>query len=158
MRNRWLILVVVFLVRITMGFQFQSVASVAPFIVEELRLSYAQLGWLIGLFSLPGVLAAVPGGILGQRFGERRVAVLGLALMATGGLVTAWGSGLLVASVGRTVSGVGAIVLNLALSKIVADWFTGKEIATAMGVMLTAWPAGMALGLISIGVVAQHSS
>lgn len=69
MHNRWLILAVVFLARISMGFQFQSVASVAPFIVEDLSLSYAQLGWLIGLFSLPGVLAAVPGGILGLRFG-----------------------------------------------------------------------------------------
>lgn len=158
MHNRWLVLVVVFLARISMGFQFQSVASVAPFIVEDLGLSYAQLGWLIGLFSLPGVLAAVPGGILGLRFGERRVAVLGLALMAAGGLVTAWGPDFLVASVGRTVSGVGAILLNLALSKIVADWFAEKEIAAAMGVMLTAWPVGMALGLISIGVVAQTNS
>lgn len=158
MHNRWLVLLVVFLARISMGFQFQSVASVAPFIVEDLSLSYAQLGWLIGLFSLPGVLAAVPGGILGLRFGERRVAVLSLALMAAGGLVTAWGPDFLVASVGRAVSGVGAILLNLAFSKIVADWFAEKEIATAMGVMLTAWPVGMALGLISIGVVAQNNS
>jgi len=156
--DRWLMLAVVFFARISLGFQFQSVASVAPFIVQDLGLSYTQLGWLIGLFSLPGVLAAVPGGMLGQRFGERHVAVLGFALMAGGGLVTAWGSGFLVASVGRTVSGVGAIVLNLAFSKMVADWFAGKEIATAMGVMLTAWPVGMALGLLSIGVVAQHDS
>src|SRR5262249_6274007 len=158
MRNRWLVLAVVFLARISMGFQFQSVASVAPFIVEDLGLSYAQLGWLIGLFSLPGVLAAVPGGMLGLRFGERRVSVLGLVLMAAGGLVTAWGSDFLVASIGRTVSSVGAILLNLALSKIVADWFAEKEIATGMGVMLTAWPVGVGFGLISIGAVAQHSS
>jgi hypothetical protein len=37
-----------------MGFQFHSVASLSPFLVDELGLTHAQVGWLTGLYRLPG--------------------------------------------------------------------------------------------------------
>jgi len=36
--NRWFILAVLFLARISMGFHFQSVASVSPFLIDELAI------------------------------------------------------------------------------------------------------------------------
>jgi hypothetical protein len=61
-RSRWTALAVVSLTRLSMGFQFQSIASIAPFLIDEFRLSYAQLGWLMGLYLLPGAAIALPGG------------------------------------------------------------------------------------------------
>jgi MFS family permease len=151
-------LAVVFVARLSLGFQFQSIASVGPFLVADLQLTYAQLGWLIGLFSLPGVLLACPGGLLGRRFGERPVAVAGLALMVLGALITARSGGFLLASAGRAVSGAGFVIANTVFAKMVADWFVGKEIATAMAVMLTAWPVGIGLALVSLGAVASALS
>jgi MFS family permease len=49
-RSRWAALAVVFLTRLSMGFQFQSIASIAPFLIDEFRQSYAQLGGLLGLY------------------------------------------------------------------------------------------------------------
>ena len=158
LQSRWAMLAVVFLTRLSMGFMFQSVASVTPFLVAQFNLTYGQLGFLMGLFLLPGALISLPGGLLGQRFGSKRVAVAGLVLMIAGALVTAWSSSFLEACVGRAVSGAGGILLNLLLAKMVADWFTGKEIATAMAVMLTSWPVGIGLALVTLGSVAEHSS
>ena len=158
MSNRWLALAVIFVARLSFGFQFQSVASVAPLLVDDLRLSYAELGWLIGLFSLPGVVLAFPGGLLGRRFGERPVAVVGLALMVLGGLITAGSPGFAAAAVGRALSGAGFVLANIVFAKMIADWFAGKELATAMAVMLTAWPTGIGLGLVSLGAVASRFS
>ncbi len=83
--NRWIVLSVLFLVRTSMGFQFQSVASVSPFLVDQLSISYTEVGTLIGLFMLPGVVIALPSGVLGTRFGDKRVCVSGLALMVLRG-------------------------------------------------------------------------
>jgi MFS family permease len=152
--SRWAALAVVFLTRLSMGFQFQSIASVGPFLVEEFRLTYAQLGWLLGLFLLPGSAIALPGSALGRRFGDRRVAVAGLALMTVGGAITATSGGLATACAGRVVSGIGGVLLNVVLAKMVADWFAGRELSTAMAIMLTAWPAGIALAVASLGAVA----
>jgi MFS family permease len=157
-RNRWLALAVVFVTRLSFGFQFQSIGSVGSLLVDDLHLTYAQLGWLIGLFSLPGVVLAFPGGLLGRRFGERPIAILGLALMALGALITAWSSTFAPACVGRALSGAGFVLANTVLAKMVADWFTGRELTTAMAVMLTAWPVGIGLALVSLGGFASAFS
>jgi len=60
MANRWVALAIVFVTRTSMGFQFQAVASVAPLIVGDLGLSYAQLGTLVGIYMLPGAFFALP--------------------------------------------------------------------------------------------------
>lgn len=158
MANRWVALVIVFVTRTSMGVQFQAVAAVAPLMVADLRLTWVQLGSLIGLYLLPGAVLALPGGVLGQRFGDRRVVVASLALMVAGGLVTAAAHGFVVAAVGRLVSGAGAVLMNILLAKMVADWFTGRELSTAMGVMLTSWPVGLGIATATLGVLATHAS
>src|SRR5437773_1293545 len=89
MANRWVALAIVFVTRTSMGYQFQSVASVGPLLVSELGLTWAQLGLLIGLYMLPGAFFALPSGVVGQRLGVRRTVVGSLALMVVRGLVTA---------------------------------------------------------------------
>jgi MFS family permease len=156
--RRWLMLAVIFVARISMGFQFQSIAAVSPFLATDLLLTHAHVGTLLGLYLLPGALIALPGGALGQRFGARSGALLGLCLMAAGALVIARSPDFFVACLGRLVSGTGGVLMNVLLAKMVADWFTGREISTAMGVMLTAWPIGMALALGTLGRAADAAS
>ena len=88
LESRWLILAVLFLARTVMACQFQTVGSVGPVLVEALGIGYAQLGTLIGLYMLPGVVFALPGGLLGQRFGPKNVVLAGLVLMVAGGILT----------------------------------------------------------------------
>jgi MFS family permease len=158
MANRWVALVIVFVTRTSMGFQFQAVAAVAPLMVAELQLTWVQLGSLIGLYMLPGAVFALPGGVLGQRFGDRRIVVASLALMVAGGFVTAAAHGFVVAAAGRLVSGAGAVLMNILLAKMVADWFTGRELSTAMGIMLTSWPVGLGIATATLGALATHAS
>jgi len=66
LRNRWGVLAVLFLVRLTMAFQFQSVAAVAPLLSGKFGVSLADIGLLIGLYFAPGVVLSLPGGAIGQ--------------------------------------------------------------------------------------------
>ena len=68
--QRWRILGALTFARTSIGFQFQSVAPLAPLVSGELGLDNTELGWLIGLYLLPGVVAALPGGLLGARYGD----------------------------------------------------------------------------------------
>ena len=136
---RWLILIVLFVARTTMGFQFQSVASAAPFLVDDLHLSYAEVGSLIGLYLLPGIFLALPSAFLQVRFGDKAICLLGLLLMAIGGAVLGFSGDYTTALVGRICSGVGAVLLNLVVLKMVTDWFAGREIAFAMAAIAASW-------------------
>lgn len=148
-RNRWTILALLFLARTAMGFQFQTVGSTAPALVDALAIDYAALGTLIGLYMFPGVFIALPGGVLGARFGTKTVVLAGVGLMVVGGVIMGLSTSFASLSVGRLLSGTGAVLMNVLMTKMVADWFAGREIGTAMAILVTSWPLGLALGLLA---------
>ncbi len=158
MHNRWLVLGVLAFARIAMGFQFQAVASVAPFLVEEFRIDYASVGTLIGLYLLPGIVLALPGGYLGRRFGEKRMVLGGLALMAVGGVVSAMGASYWMLVAGRLITGVGVVLQFVLMTKMLSDWFRGRELVFAMSLYLNGWPIGIGLALISQPGLAANST
>jgi MFS family permease len=45
------------------------------------------------------------------------------------------------------MGGLGFAILTVVLAKMTADWFVGRELTTAMGVLLASYPCGVALGL-----------
>jgi predicted MFS family arabinose efflux permease len=150
MRNRWGVLAVLFCVRATLAVQFQSVAAIAPLLGDDFGVSLADIGILVGLYSVPGVVLALPGGAIGQRFGDKTTVVAGLALMMAGSCIMAfspaWGGQI----AGRLVAGVGGVLMSVMMAKMVADWFVGKELATAMGILVNSWPIGIAIALIVV--------
>ncbi len=135
--ERWLILAILFLARTAMGFQFQSIAALSSFLMDGLRIEYAQLGLLIGLYLLPGIAIAYPGGLLGQRFGDKRIALLGMMLMILGGILAAIGNDYWSVFAGRLIAGTGAVLLNVLLTKMTTDWFIGREIGTALAILVS---------------------
>jgi MFS family permease len=152
--QRWNVLILLFIVRLSMAFQFQSVASMSPTLMKQYGVGLGDVGFLISLYLAPGLAFALPGGEIGRRFGDKRVVLFGLVLMIAGGLAMAfaptWGWQV----AGRIVAGVGGVLLNVLMSKMVTDWFAGKEIATAMAIFVNSWPAGIALCLFVVPALA----
>jgi predicted MFS family arabinose efflux permease len=156
LERRWIILLVLFLARTAMGFQFQSIASTAPFLIDSLNLNYAQIGTLIGAYFLVGALISLPGGLVIQRIGDKGVCAAGLLLMVVGGLLLAMSADFATALVGRLVGGTGSVLFNLVLTKMTTDWFAKREIVFAMAVILASWPFGIAAGLLLQPPLAEH--
>ena len=156
--KRWLILGVLFLARTAMAFQFQAVAALSSFVVADLGIDYTKLGLLIGLYFLPGVAIAYPGGLLGQYFGDKRIALFGMALMVAGGLLTAFSNDYAGLFVGRLTGGTGAVLLNVMLTKMTTDWFAGREIGTALALLVSSWPIGIGIALVTMPWLAVHTS
>jgi predicted MFS family arabinose efflux permease len=145
--SRWAVLAALSLTRLSFGYQFESMAALAPAIATDLGLGPAQAGTLIGLYWAPGVLIALPGGWLGQRFGEKRMVLAAALLTVLGGVLCALGESYAGLALGRLVAGLGGIVMNVLAVKMVADWFLGREIGFAMGTLFGSFPLGIGLGL-----------
>ncbi|MEP1354496.1 MAG: MFS transporter [Tateyamaria sp.] len=152
---RWRILTLLFFARIGMGLQFQTLASVGDGLIVAFGLDYASVGLLIGLFMAPGLILALPAGYLGRLISDRDMAVLGLMALAVGGLVSALAGGSAGIGAGRVIAGIGFLVINLYFTKMVADWFEGREIATAMSILVMSWPFGIAMGQVGHAWVAD---
>jgi MFS family permease len=116
-----------------------------------------DIGLLISLYLAPGIAFALPGGEIGRRFGDKRIVLCGLVLMMAGGLLMAFAPNWNLQIAGRIVAGIGGVLLNVLMSKMVTDWFVGKEIATAMAIFVNSWPAGIALCLFLLPAIAAAS-
>lgn len=146
--NRWGFLLLLSFIRVAMGIQYQSVAAAGPAIRDDLGLDYAGLGAITGSYMMLGALFALPAGFLGARLGDRRMLIGGLGLMVIGGIGIGLAPGFGLALAFRLFSGIGAVVLNIVISKMVMDRFEDATLGLAMGVLLGAWPLGIGAGSI----------
>ena len=127
-----------------------SVVNVGlPAIGHSLAADPAGLQWIVNAYLLPLSALLLLGGALGDRFGRRRLLVVGIALFAfaslAGGFATdqAW---LLIA---RVIQGIGgALAAPTSLSLIAVTFPEGKERNRALGVLRQRpdRPAGAAAG------------
>ncbi|MBN8940881.1 MAG: MFS transporter [Rhizobiales bacterium] len=154
MPSRWTILAVLFAARAAMAFQFQSVAAIAPQLSQGLGASLADIGILIGLYFAPGTVLALPGGAIGRRLGDKTAVLAGLAMMLAGQWLMTASTGWDAQIAGRLMAGAGGIVLNVVMTKMVADWFSGPEMATAMAIFVNSWPVGIAVALMALPAIA----
>jgi len=145
---RWRALAVLTVARTSMGVQFQSLPSVSDGVMRDLALSHADLGFLVGLYFLPGVFMALPAGAAGRRYGDKHIVLAGLILMISGGLMAAAATSASMLTLGRALSGIGAVLLNVLMSKMVTDWFAGKDLPLAMSIFINSFPIGIGLALM----------
>src|SRR5947207_14552735 len=123
MRSRWTILAALFVARAAIAFQFQSVAAVAPQLSQSLGASLADVGVLIGLYFAPGAMLALPGGAIGRRYGDKVTVLAGLLMMLAGELLMTTSTSWTVQIACRLTAGIDGGLLNVLMTKMVADGF-----------------------------------
>ncbi len=152
----WSILIAIALARVAFGYQYQTVASLAPDLIAAYRLDYTALGSLIGVFVAPGIALALPLGLLGRRYGDGLIVGTGLTLMTLGPAVSALYGGPSGIAVGRVIAGCGAVGMIVLQSKIIADWFTGRWFMVGISVSVAAYPIGVSVAQITLPPVAAR--
>jgi MFS family permease len=155
MALRWWMLLVLFLVRLAMGYEFQTIASSAGHLMQAFGLSYAEIGALIGFFLLPGIIFAIPSGLITRALADKTLLIIGAVVMIAGSVVMGFAEDVSALYAGRLLTGIGGTIFNVILTKMVTDWFVGDRLVIALSIMLTAWPGGIALGLLSQGAIAD---
>jgi predicted MFS family arabinose efflux permease len=153
--RRWRMFAVAYLCLVAFAFVFQALPPVLRLILEELGLDHTRGGLLMGLFALPGIFLSIPGGWLADRYGVKYVSAVSLVVMIAGTIVSAMAPGFWWLAAGRLVSGVGAMVLIVAVASLITNTFSGRELGTAMGLYNTGVPLGIILTfavLTAVGV------
>lgn len=153
--SRWWILVLVHASVLAFALNLQMIPPLIPRLVSEMGLSHAAAGILMGLFTLPGIFLAIPGGRVADILGPRSVALWSLALLACGTfLMLPLHPGFLF--VGRLCSGIGGAVIVVVAPQIVARSFHGRELGLAMGIFNTAVPLGTILAFNLLGFLGSR--
>lgn len=150
---RWGALAIVAFTMMVAYYVNDVVAPLKTMLETDLKWDSSEFGLFTGAYSFLNVffLMLIWGGLILDRFGIRFTGKLATVLMVLGtgveyyamtGMADATGTilgykvSVFVASAGYSVFGVGAEVAGITVTKMIAKWFRGKEMATAMGVQV----------------------
>src|ERR1700677_3820170 len=134
------------------------VTTALPSIRDHLHASLQGLQWTVNAYTLTFAVLLLTGATLGERYGRRRMFVLGLALFTAGSAAAALapGIGWLVAA--RAVQGVGAaIVIPLTLTLLSAA-VPPQRRGMALGIWGAVGGLAIAMGPLVGGAVVEGAS
>ena len=127
-----------------------------PTIQRDLGASQSELVWAVDSYILAFAALLFTWGVLGDRFGRRRVLVIGLVLFATASAICAFSVNAQMLIAFRAIMGVGgAAVLPITLA-IITVVFPPHERGKAIGAWAGAVGAAVALGPVLGGLLLQH--
>jgi MFS family permease len=130
-----------------------NLATAVPLIHDELGLSGTQLGVLLSVFYYSYVLAMVPAGWLGERYGAHRVLAAGVAIWSVATLLTGFATGFWTLLLLRLLLGVGESAGFPCSSQLFATQLRLGQIDMANGVMSFSYLVGPAIGTVLGGLL-----
>ncbi|WP_233828154.1 MFS transporter [Paraburkholderia sp. ZP32-5] len=163
-QHRWKVLGVGFAANASFSAAFSGIPTTAVFLRSGYHLGNDGLGLVLGMLGLGIAVSELPWGLLTDRWGDRRVLLLGL--LATAAALA--GLALFVSPGGAHVPGVTPLALGLLLvgllggsvngssGRAVMAWFREGERGLAMSIRQTAVPAGGGLGALVLPVLASR--
>jgi MFS family permease len=134
---RWAVLIFVSVAMAGNYYIYDSINALERIFIDRLGFSATQFGWLNASYSVAAVATLLMGGIIIDRIGTKKAILAFSVIFLIGSAITsAKGSaGTMIA--GRTVVGLGAESMIVAVTTALAKWFKGKELSFAFGINLT---------------------
>ncbi|MET8974699.1 MFS transporter [Streptomyces sp. NPDC004539] len=154
--RRWWALAALVASMLTLGFDMTILNVALPTMAADLGASTGQQQWMADAYVVVFAALMLPAGLLGDRFGRRRMLVVGLTVFLAGSLVGALASDVNWVVAARAFMGIGgALVTPLALS-VLPSLFGADERTKAVGVISAASSLGLPLGPIIGGWLLNH--
>lgn len=147
-RTDWWVVVLVVTAGIAASLQIGKAAIAIPLLQVETGRDLAVLGWVSSIFAVLGLFGGVPVGALATRFGDRRILLLGLTLLAIGSALGAVTSGLGLLLACRIVEGSGFLMVSVSGPALLRRCVGERDSEIAMALWSCFMPAGMALAML----------
>jgi MFS family permease len=134
---RWAVLIFVSLAQAGNYYIYDSINALERIFIDHLGFSATQFGWLNASYSVAAVATLLVGGIVIDRIGTKKSILAFAVICFLGAALTASRGSAPVMIAGRTVLGLGAESMIVAVTTALAKWFRGKELSFAFGINLT---------------------
>ena len=154
--RRWWALGGVTLAVLAVGMDLTVLSVALPTLAGALKASESDLQWFSSGYALVLAAAMLPAGLLGDRYGRKKVMLCSLALFATGSLACAYARSPAQFIVARAVLGLaGAGLVVMAVSAL-AVLFSEQERPKAIGIWAAAKMVAFPIGPILGGWLLSH--
>ena len=148
-RYRWIILWLLWLLYIAFGLVARSIFPLITPILNDLHMSYSQMGFILGSWQLTYILVALVAGTILDRWGVRKSIFAGALIIGLSASSRYYTNGFLTMLIAIALFGVGGPMISIGGPKTISEWFSGRSRGIAVGIYTTGpWIGGlMALAL-----------
>ncbi|MGV9883462.1 MFS transporter [Streptomyces sp. NPDC003006] len=154
--RRWWALGTLVASMLVLGFDLTILNAALPTMADQLGASTGQQQWMADAYVVVFAALMLPAGLLGDRFGRRKVLMVGLGVFLAGSLIGTLADDVSLVVVARAVMGMGgALVMPLALAVLPALFEPGER-TKAVGIVSAASALGAPLGPIVGGWLLDH--
>ena len=156
-RREWVGLTVLALACLLYVMDLTVLHLAVPSISEDLKPSSAQLLWIIDIYGFMVAGFLITMGTLGDRIGRRKLLLIGAAAFGLLSLLAAFSTSPEMLIVSRALLGIaGATLAPSTLSLIFSMFPDPKQRAVAIGIWISAFSAGSAIGPVLGGILLEH--
>jgi len=155
MNKKFLLLLCVSVPSFMLNLDANIVAVSLSSIAGSLHADFASIEWVISAYTLAFASLLMPAGALADRFGRKRILVLGLAIFTIASFFCGAASSAVSLNVARGVQGIGAALLLSAALAVLSHAFHGKERARAFAFWGSVIGIAVMLGPVAGGLITQ---
>ena len=135
------------------AFHIGKVPPALPSIRAELGASLEQAGWLLSIVNLITAVGGMAIALTADRFGHRRLMILGTALCLVASLASAGAGSVSALLIGRAFEGLGFIAVVVAIPTLVLRLASAADQRLAMAWWSTYMPAGAGVMMLVAAIV-----
>jgi len=154
--RRWWALAALGLAVLTLGFDITIMNVALPTIATQLEVGTDGLQWMVNAYVLVIAGLMLTCGALGDRYGRRRLLLIGLGLFGISSAIAAWADSAALVIAARGVMGVGAAILMPVAFAVLAALFGPSERGKAVSILVMGLGVGIPLGPIIGGYLLEH--
>lgn len=152
---RWVVLGILAAAYCLVFLQRLSPAVLAPAMTSEFQAGGTLVGLLASSYFYTYALMQLPGGVMSDRLGTRRLVTASMACAAVGGLAFALAPTIGMAIAGRLMLGMGLALVLVPSYRALAYWFSSRDYVFACSLVIACGGMGSLLAGAPLGMAAE---
>jgi len=134
---RWIMLALLALLYASFGLVTRSMAPLVTPILRDLRMSYSEMGLILGFWQLTFMGGSIMAGMFLDNWGIRKSILIGVLTVALSAGLRSLPRGFTGMLLAVTLFGAGAPMISIGCPKVISIWFKGKSRGRAVGIYLS---------------------
>ena len=137
LKRAWIVALATIFAGIALALVQNKVAPCMTTLQDAFGIDMATAGWLSSLFSLVGIVMAIPASIVLNKLGPKKGGIIALVCAVVGSIIGVMTSSIPVLMASRVVEGVGVGLMSVIGPSIIAMWFPEVK----RGLPMSIWAA-----------------